>query len=73
MVAAVGKVTLDVVLTDRFVALLVTDEVVSLSVIIAEVEVVGGIFSVGSVVCAQPDSRAASIRIAIAFFMWFTS
>ena len=76
VVAAVGSFTLGVVLTAWLVALLVTDEVVSFSVIIAEVEVVVVVCTgsvVGSAVCAQPDSRAASMSIAIAFFMWFTS
>ena len=69
VVGAVGLVTLVVVFTAWLVALLVTDEVVSFSVIIAEVEVVGAITAGGSDVCAQPDSRAARMSIAIAFFI----
>lgn len=76
VVVSVGSVALGVMLIAWFIALLVTDEVVSFSVIIAEVEVVGAVRTgsvVGSAVCAQPDSRAARMSIAIAFFMWFTS
>lgn len=77
VVAAVGSFTLGVVLTAWLGALLVTDEVVSLSVITAEVEVFGVVSAVGSVigsaVCAQPDSRAARMSIAIAFFILVTS
>lgn len=73
VVVAVGSVMFGAVLTARLVALLVTDEVISFSVIIAEVEVVGAVSAVGSDVCAQPDSRAVSMSIAIAFFIMVTS
>ena len=72
VVVAIGSVAFGVVLTSRLVALLVTARVSSLSVIISEVEVVGAVCTVsavGSTVCAQPDSRAASMSIAKAFFI----
>ena len=77
VVVAVGSVALGVMLIAWFIALLVTDEVVSLSVIIAEVDVVGVVSTadsvIGSAVCAQPDSSAARMSIAIAFFIMVTS
>lgn len=69
VVVAFGSVAFGVVLTSRLVALLVTAGVSSLSVIIAEEEVVGTVSELGSVICAQPDSRAASMSIAKAFFI----
>ena len=72
VVVAIGSVAFGVVLTSRLVALLETARVSSLSVIISEVEVVGSVCTVsavGSTVCAQPDSRAASMSIAKAFFI----
>lgn len=72
MVVAVGLVALGMVLTSWSVALVVTAGAFSFSVLIAEFEVVGAVCTVsavGSSVCAQPGSRAASMSIAKAFFI----
>lgn len=72
VVVAVGSVAFGVVLTARLVALVVIAGAFSFSVMIAEVEVVSAVCivsAVGSTVCAQPDSRAASMSIAKAFFI----
>ena len=71
VVVAIGSVAFGIVLISRLVALVVTAGAFSFSVIISEVEVVGSfctVSAVGTIVCAQPGSRAASMSIAIAFF-----